>query len=128
MVFDLAKLARAVDRSELLKSGELLDASQVAAWKGFNAPAAVTLAAWTEVVGWPGAHATKEERATAASQLERLWGEAQRAVLAYRASRAVLNCVRFRVDNAAGKSVPLRLVCSAWRGATVVTIYLEGEA
>ncbi len=128
MALDLDALSRPLSRERLLATGELIDTTQAAAWRGFKLPAAVTAAVWSEVVGIPGACATLEETASYVRQLELLWSTACAKVIQYRKSGAVLNSVRFTVPNSKGRPVPLRLVCSVHLGVTVVTICLDGEA
>lgn len=127
MGFDLAALARPMTRAQALKSGALVDTTACAAFLGFRFPAALSAAAWDEVVGTPGIAATRQERADATDRLRQVWVDAARALSAKLGANSSATSVTFMAKHARGRKVALVLVCSINGGQPVLAMYLQGE-
>lgn len=126
----LATMARPKTRAQALRDGDLVDCSRAAAWLGFRVAAAMTTAAWEEVVGAHGPRATLQERADAGKRLRSVWQGAAKAVATYRNAGVVLPSIRFTHPAATRPSQLVRLLLAAGvdNGRPYVTLSLEGEA
>ena len=124
---DLAALGAPMTRADALRSGAIVDTSACAAFVGFRFPAAISAAAWDELVGTPDVGATRAEREGYAKRLRQVWVDAQQAVAQFRNTGANLPSLRFTSRTTGGRKVDLVLVCSTDGRQPVLTIYLLGE-
>lgn len=125
---DLAALARPLTRSEAVRLGHLVDTSACAAFLGFRHPAAVSAAAWEELVG--PATSTRLERDAQVERLQALWVAAQQAVNRLRQAGTSGQTPRVEfLHRSANGHRTLAAVLSLTRDGPgwAVTIHLKGE-
>lgn len=127
----LASAAQPMTWRQALDAGLLVDCTRAASWVGFTVPAAMTVAAWEEIVG-SDLHPTKSDRDGMGDRMRRVWATTSNEVAKYRRNGVSLARICFRHPSAGPigrrRMVELALTCRLHDGRPYLTLSLECEA